>query len=357
MLARRYLHIAPLLLAALLLALPAQANSRKRVKAKSTKVVKGQEPDLPFCTEQEEAMLENVERVLVFDSLVVRKADLLAALPLPADAGRLEWIDANAPEKGTRYISGFGDACYEGEATHEAQPMNLQKRLRIGEQWSEGEYLFSQEEGDSTAATCQSYAYMLADGTTLYLAQKAEDGLGGLDIYMTTQGTDGRSFYKPENVGMPFNSTANDYLMIINEEAGVGYFASDRGQAEDSVCVYYFQPNTMHATYPTEAYSPAERLMLGRLTSIARTWGQDGEATRLRESFEAYKRKWQLAQQQRLSTNDKYVAQQSYEEQVRTLENLRKQWHEGNHDERLRELIMELEDKVFQLRKDHHIRN
>lgn len=352
----RHMHPAKLLLALLILTLPVQAADRKRVKAKQNVAVA--EPENPLYTPQEETMLEGVERVLVFDSLVVRKADLLSALPLPDDAGRLEWIDADAPEKGTRYVSGFGDACYEGCATDSLNPLAMKKHLRFGKEWNEGEFLFdrdtnaSDEADESGTATCQSYAYMLADGSTLYLAQKSPDGLGGLDIYMTRQGGDGRSFFRPENIGMPYNSTANDYLMIINEEAGVGYFASDRNQGADSVCVYYFRPSTMHETYNCETYSLEQRLSLGRLTSISDTWTQDGEATRLREDFGAYRQKLENSLHKRLTANDAQQQERlSQEEQERTLQNLRCQWHEGNHSEPLRELIMELEERVIQQRK------
>lgn len=346
----RQQHIGKLLLGVLLIALPAQADKRKAVAARPMANVAA-EPALPTLTHQEEERLSSVEDVLVFDSLVVRKADLLSALPLPAEAGRLEWIDADDPEKGTRFINGFGDACYEGLATDTRHSMAMKKHLRLGNEWSEGERLFATEEADSTSATCQSYAYLLSDGSTLYLAQQASDGLGGLDIYMTTMGAEGRTFYRPENVGMPFNSTANDYLMIINEEAGVGYFASDRGQSADSVCVYYFRPNAMRKFYSPELHSARERLAAGRLTSIASTWREAGEATRCREEFEAYRKQYEASRLAALDADPNAAARRSLEEQERTLQNLRKQWHEGHHSERLRELIIDLEEKVIQQRK------
>ncbi len=42
---------------------------------------------------------------------------------------------------------------------------------------------------------------------------------------------------------MPFNSPFNDYMMVIDEEKEIGWFASDRFQPADSVCVYTFIPN------------------------------------------------------------------------------------------------------------------
>jgi hypothetical protein len=44
-------------------------------------------------------------------------------------------------------------------------------------------------------------------------------------------------------LNMPFNSPFNDYMMAIDEQKGIGWFASDRFQPEGQVCVYTFIPN------------------------------------------------------------------------------------------------------------------
>ena len=42
---------------------------------------------------------------------------------------------------------------------------------------------------------------------------------------------------------MPFNSPFNDYLLVIDELAQVGWFVTDRYQPKDQVVVYEFAPN------------------------------------------------------------------------------------------------------------------
>jgi glutamine amidotransferase-like uncharacterized protein len=44
-------------------------------------------------------------------------------------------------------------------------------------------------------------------------------------------------------VGFPFNSTANDYLMAIDEQHSFGWFATDRNQTSGKVVIYKFEFN------------------------------------------------------------------------------------------------------------------
>ena len=82
---------------------------------------------------------------------------------------------------------------------------------------------------------------MLSDGSTLYFAAEGdiENALGGLDIYMTRRDETG-AFFSPTNVGMPYNSPYNDYMMAIDDAAGLGWWATDRNAPDGMVTVYIF---------------------------------------------------------------------------------------------------------------------
>lgn len=86
--------------------------------------------------------------------------------------------------------------------------------------------------------------FMLSDGETLYFAADGrDDSLGGYDIYMTRRNDEG-GFYEPSNLGMPYNSPANDYLFVIDDENNLGWWATDRFAAPDSVSILVFVPNS-----------------------------------------------------------------------------------------------------------------
>lgn len=66
-----------------------------------------------------------------------------------------------------------------------------------------------------------------AENGDLLFASDGHEGLGGLDIFRAEKVGDELSFKKPENLGTPLNSDANDYHMIETGERN-GLFTSNR---------------------------------------------------------------------------------------------------------------------------------
>ena len=50
---------------------------------------------------------------------------------------------------------------------------------------------------------------------------------------------------QPQNMGMPYNSPYNDYLLAIDELNGVGWWATDRNAPAGYVTIYVFVPNEL----------------------------------------------------------------------------------------------------------------
>ncbi len=115
----------------------------------------------------------------------------------------------------------------------------------------------------------QAYPYLLSDGVTLYFAAQGEESLGGYDIFVTRRMSATGPFVKAENVGMPFNSPANDYMMVIDEQARIGWFVSDRRQPAGKVCIYRFVPNDVRQTLSPDTDSADAIRQQARITSIA----------------------------------------------------------------------------------------
>ena len=77
------------------------------------------------------------------------------------------------------------------------------------------------------------YPFLQNDGVTIYYAASGSESMGGLDIFVSRYNTATGKYLKPENIGMPFNSEANDYLYVIDEDNNLGWFATDqRAQPE-----------------------------------------------------------------------------------------------------------------------------
>lgn len=229
----------------------------------------------PALTPEEERMLSGLEKVIIFDSLVVNKHDLFKAYPLSASAGTLAWTDTDCAlpdslltQRLARHTIAYGDKRMEACPVDSSSAF-IGSSMRISNEWTAPEQLFANDNAD---ATLQNFPYIMADGQTIYFAQQSDDGLGGLDLYMTRQNSERDGFYRPENIGMPFNSSANDYLFVIDEENGIGMFASDRRQPADSVCIYYFIPSNLRLTYDEDNLSQEQRISLAKIERIADTW-------------------------------------------------------------------------------------
>ena len=70
----------------------------------------------------------------------------------------------------------------------------------------------------------------------IYFASDGHVGLGGYDIYYTTEKA-AFEFALPENLGAPLNSTADDHSILVLEDGSFGYFSSNRtgGAGKDDI--------------------------------------------------------------------------------------------------------------------------
>jgi len=241
-------------------------------------------------------MLEATEKVSFIDSFSVSKDSFLKVLRLSRSVGRvgmLEELFKNntlpALKRGGRtfFLNEFADRAYFS-LPDSAGCLKLHASFRLGPSWTKPEIL----KGFSGEAGCENadFPFLLADGVTMYYAAQGEGSLGGYDIFVTRYHSDSQSFVKPENIGMPFNSPFNDYLYLIDEEAGIGWFVSDRYQPVDKVCVYTFIPNESRETYDyTESTKEAVRqaARLQPFASSRATAQQRDEAHRRLQSITA----------------------------------------------------------------------
>lgn len=254
----------------ILLALGASAQRKRRVKT----------PPPPTPEELAEmARLENyerklqvTERVTFIDSMLLKKEEVMDMLYLGNENGSVASYAKffNVKEKDTLDCTLFRSQL--GDKIIYAQPdtaavLHLYASEMIGQKWCEPVLLPGLEDTVS-----HNYPFMLADGTTLYYASKGEEGLGGYDIYMTRWDSDTQRFFKPENIGMPFNSAANDYLYLVDEFNQLGWFVTDRGQGGDTVCVYCFIPNETRRIYDTSTMGRDTLVALANINSIRDTW-------------------------------------------------------------------------------------
>jgi hypothetical protein len=144
--------------------------------------------------------------------------------------------------------------------------MKLYHSSKVADEWGAPVML----EGFDTYGN-DDYPFMSSDGVTLYFASDGEGSIGGYDIFVTRMDTETGRFLRPDNIGMPFNSTANDYMLVIDEVSNLGWFVSDRNQPDGLVCVYVFVPGSANGKYDAETLGYEGMLPYAKLSSVEAT--------------------------------------------------------------------------------------
>ena len=165
-------------------------------------------------------------------------------------------------------VNEMKDKCYFSAQQNDGS-MRLYTADFIGNSWTAPMPLA----GIDTTYAQPNYPFMMTDGTTFYFAAMGSESIGGYDIFVTRYDADQRAFLTAENIGMPFNSTANDYMMVIDDLENIGWFVSDRNQSADNVCIYTFIPNDTRLTYDVNVIGEEQMKALATLSRIADTWG------------------------------------------------------------------------------------
>ena len=259
-----------------------QAQKKKPVVKKAPVVVVEEPQEDPRITEMREA----TQQIIFIDSVVVAKDDFLSIIQLNPESGKLDAYDQFFRSEGHPesyvYINEMGNKCYFSDENANSQ-MQLYTLDKLGEEWSDPLALKGIYNGISEA----NYPFMMTDGTTFYFAAKGKESIGGYDIFVTRADSENGQFLKPENIGMPFNSEANDYMYVIDELSNIGYFVTDRRQPEGKVCVYMFIPPTSRHIYNSDAYSDAQLHGFADISRIANTWGKGTERKQALERLKA----------------------------------------------------------------------
>lgn len=215
-------------------------------------------------------MVSNTEDVQIIDSLVVDKANFLSAYKMSLSSGKLEYFNKVFPKSkpvgSTVYFNEKGTKIYYAQPIEGAMYTLFSMEKLLDDFGNEKELSATNFGLDGDV----NYPYMMADGVTIYFAAKDSDSVGGYDLFVSRYNINNDTFLTPERLNMPFNSLYNDYMMVIDEEKGVGWFASDRFQPEGKVCIYTFIPNGTVKIIESED----EQYLAGRanISSIKKSW-------------------------------------------------------------------------------------
>ena len=237
----------------------AQNKKTKTIAKKVEKTIAKPQPseNILFQT-----MLQNADKIMVIDSVVVDKDDFIKHIPLNSNNGTI--IQSQVK---TIFTNGFNNKriIADGDSIN---GRGLYKTELTNKGWERNKAIKELNKAFSMI----DFPFILSDGTTLFFAGKGVNSLGGYDIFTTRFDAENGVFYVAENYGMPYSSTANDYLLAIDDIYNIGWLVSDRYQPANKVCIYTFIPNKSGEKLSQEKLSEHEKRALAMLNSIKDTW-------------------------------------------------------------------------------------
>lgn len=86
----------------------------------------------------------------------------------------------------------------------------------------------------------ETYPFISASGK-IYFASDTHAGLGGLDLFVTSDGNQNEGTRGIKNLGEPINSSFDDYALSTDEDNVSGFFASNRDKGRGGADIYKFK--------------------------------------------------------------------------------------------------------------------
>ena len=221
-------------------------------------------------------MMERVELIEIIDSLTVDADDFFRHYRLSPEAGRLNaGADIGMHDAMVVYSPQRGREILWDQLADSTDARVLVQAGIL----DDGSIEDTRRVDIDMEADAMAYPFMMPDGVTLYFAAEGPESLGGYDIFMTRRSETGDGYLQPQNIGMPYNSPANDYMLAIDETMGIGWWATDRNAPEGKVTIYEFIPSHRRVNVEPDAPDLTER---ARISSIAATQKPDKDYDSLR---------------------------------------------------------------------------
>ena len=227
-------------------------------------------------------MFNSVEKIQIFDSINVNKSEFMKFYKLSKETGTINTSEVlptdlkiATPEvfitqSGNRMIWSMPDS---------TGCIRLAESYRLADgNWDHASLLPENLNNGGNAA----YPFVMTDGTTIYYANNGENSLGGYDIFMSRKDFTSGEYLNPQNIGFPYNSPYDDYMYVMDEMTGIGWWATDRNQLGDKVTIYMFKSNDVRQNYNSDeddVYS------LAAVRSIKDSWEEDADYSSLKETI------------------------------------------------------------------------
>lgn len=213
-------------------------------------------------------MLERVEKIVIIDSVSVDREEFFRAYRLSPGSGSINSVDilpedCDYAEPTTVFMPETQSLMLWAAPSDDDEYELVESGKLFDGSWEKPHKL----DDALNISGDDNFPFLMPDGVTLYYANNGDGSIGGYDIFISRK-EDG-SFLQPQNIGMPYNSPYDDYLLAIDEITGIGWWATDRNQLEDSITIYKFIPSDLRQNYDSGADDLVDK---ARITDFRSTW-------------------------------------------------------------------------------------
>ncbi|MGL5636113.1 MAG: tetratricopeptide repeat protein [Bacteroidales bacterium] len=217
--------------------------------------------------------MDGIDDIVVVDSISIDKAQFLNAIKLSSEAGTLTpfvtFFNTGSNIESSVYMNEMKNKIFFAD-TNDSMKLDIFTSSVSDEKFKEKQPISDQ----INSRYNETYPFMLSDGMTLYFASDRPESLGGYDIYMSSYNLGNEDYLKADNIGFPYNSPANDYMLAVDELNGIGWLVSDRYQPDGMVGVYVFMYNDRRKNL--ECDDAGKRVERAKLSSFKDSW-KEGE--------------------------------------------------------------------------------
>lgn len=226
------------------------------------------------------SMLDHVEKILIIDSLTVDRDDFFKTYRISPEVGSFtdnaEFEDVVQNSINPIYVPESGEKLVWSAKNEETGHYSIYQSTKlIDNSWDSPHVLDKIFTGD-----CDYICpFIKPDGTSIYFASNSDNSIGGYDIFVAGKDLETNDYFIPQNMGLPYNSPYNDFLLVYDEINKFGWWATDRNQIEGKITIYVFVPNEVRVNYPFED-EKIESLAFVR--NIKDTWTQGEDYADLR---------------------------------------------------------------------------
>lgn len=183
--------------------------------------------------------MDGIDDIIVFDSISVDKSQFLQALNISREAGSItpfaSFFNKSSEFPTAVYMNEKKDRIFFGD-TSDSTKFDLYASARNGDSFTEKQAL----SGTINSESNEINPFVLSDGLTIYFASDRPESMGGYDIFVSSYNLGSEDYLRPENIGFPYNSPANEYMLAIDEMNNIGWLVTDRYQPEGKVTIYSY---------------------------------------------------------------------------------------------------------------------